>query len=64
MQFFGPGNKLYRNYHAKLSSQPCDAHREFLLEGAEPSPAPAKRNDDWTPYRNRLEFELTDFLFT
>lgn len=63
-EFFGPGSKLYRNYHPGLNARRCDAHGEFLPAN---SPAPLraeKAPDDWTPFRSRLEFELANFLFT
>ncbi|KAG1720920.1 uncharacterized protein EDB91DRAFT_1240360 [Suillus paluster] len=30
MEFFGPGNLLYRNYHTLLDGRPCDKHGHFL----------------------------------
>ncbi|KAG1868313.1 hypothetical protein DFJ58DRAFT_714245 [Suillus subalutaceus] len=47
---WGPGDRLYRNYHPKLNAPPI--------------PPPSKSPDDWTPYRNRVEFETTEFLYT
>ncbi|KIN93763.1 hypothetical protein M404DRAFT_170289 [Pisolithus tinctorius Marx 270] len=63
-EFVGPGRKLYRNYHTGLDARRCDAEGNFLPDDAPPPPRVQKSLDDWTPYRNRLEFELTDFLFT
>ncbi|KAI6021335.1 hypothetical protein BKA83DRAFT_4464098 [Pisolithus microcarpus] len=45
-------SKLYRNYHPGLN------------DDAPPPPHAEKVQDDWTPYRNWLEFELANFLFT
>ncbi|KAG1862715.1 hypothetical protein DFJ58DRAFT_715183 [Suillus subalutaceus] len=56
-QFVGPGDRLYRNYHPKLNGQ-------FLEDGASPTPPPSKSPDDWTPYRDRVEFETAEFLYT
>ncbi|KAI5999622.1 hypothetical protein EDD15DRAFT_2160596 [Pisolithus albus] len=42
----------------------CDAHGQFLPDDAPPPPRAERAPDDWTPYHNRLEFELADFLFT
>ncbi|KIO06313.1 hypothetical protein M404DRAFT_24596 [Pisolithus tinctorius Marx 270] len=63
-EFVGPGRKLYRNYHTGLDARRCDAEGNFLPDDAPPPPRVQKSLDDWTPYRNRLEFKLTDFLFT
>ncbi|KAG2124061.1 hypothetical protein DEU56DRAFT_923674 [Suillus clintonianus] len=61
--FFGPGDRLYRNYHPKLNARPCDAMGHFLEDGAPPAPPPDKSPDDWTPYRDRVEFETAEFLY-
>ena len=79
-EFVGPGNKVYRNYHTGLNgksfaqllsrlicfatAQRCDALGQNLPEDAPPPLTTPKLPDNWTPYRNRLEFELADFLFT
>ncbi|KAF8553040.1 hypothetical protein OG21DRAFT_1477479 [Imleria badia] len=62
-EFFGAGDKLYRNYHKLLNGRPCDARGAFLPEGASPS-LQEKAANDWSPFGNRLEFELADFLYT
>ncbi|KAI6153199.1 hypothetical protein BKA82DRAFT_34261 [Pisolithus tinctorius] len=63
-EFVGPGRKLYCNYHTSLDARRCDAEGNFLPDDAPPLPHVQKSLDDWTPYHNWLEFELTDFLFT
>ncbi|KAG1776217.1 hypothetical protein EV702DRAFT_1230368 [Suillus placidus] len=63
-EFFGAGDRLYRNYHPSLTGRPCDPEGNFLPPGALPLPPSAKSTDDWTPYRDRLEFELADYTFT
>src|SRR5271156_4579388 len=47
-----------------VPGQPCDEQGNYLLPNAPPplpqhGPAP----DDWTPYRNRVEFETAEFLY-
>ncbi|KAI6155605.1 hypothetical protein BKA82DRAFT_4326734 [Pisolithus tinctorius] len=64
VEFVGPGRKLYRNYHTSLDARRCDAKGNFLPDDAPPPPCMQKSLDNWTPYHNQLEFELTDFLFT
>ncbi|KIK78808.1 hypothetical protein PAXRUDRAFT_28532 [Paxillus rubicundulus Ve08.2h10] len=61
--FFGPADKLYRNYHSKLTGQPCNAAGAFLPDGSPPPPLHNRSDNDWTPYHNRLEFELANFLY-
>ncbi|KAG1867264.1 hypothetical protein DFJ58DRAFT_714463 [Suillus subalutaceus] len=46
------------------AGRPCDATGQFLADGAPPIPPPSKLPDDWTPYRNRVEFETAEFLYT
>ncbi|KAF8834531.1 hypothetical protein BDN67DRAFT_992647 [Paxillus ammoniavirescens] len=43
---------------------PCDERGEFLPDSALPPPLHEKPNNDWSPYRNHLEFKLADFLYT
>ncbi|KAG1743374.1 hypothetical protein EDD22DRAFT_958799 [Suillus occidentalis] len=63
-EFFGLGDRLYRNYHPKLNARPCNVTGQFLPDGAPPTPPPIKSPDDWAPYRNRVEFETAEFLYT
>ncbi|KAI6146976.1 hypothetical protein EDD17DRAFT_1767457 [Pisolithus thermaeus] len=63
-KFIGPGSKVYRNYHPGLNARKCDDRGQFLPDDAPPPPRAEKVPNDWNPYRNRLEFELADFLFT
>ncbi|KAG2133568.1 uncharacterized protein EDB93DRAFT_1242859 [Suillus bovinus] len=37
---------------------------EKKSHGAPPTPPPIKSPDDWAPYRNRVEFETAEFLYT
>ncbi|KAG2132524.1 uncharacterized protein EDB93DRAFT_1309634 [Suillus bovinus] len=45
-------------------SRICDENGHFVDPGTPPPPYTAKSPDDWTPYRNRLEFECADFMYT
>ncbi|KIJ19451.1 hypothetical protein PAXINDRAFT_7932 [Paxillus involutus ATCC 200175] len=63
MHFFGPAAKLYHNYHSKLTGRPCNAEGTFLPDRSSPPSLHNWSKDDWTPYRNRLEFELAHFLY-
>ncbi|KAG1749254.1 hypothetical protein EDB19DRAFT_1904767 [Suillus lakei] len=63
-EFWEAGDRLYRNHHPKLNARPCDATGQFLEDGALPTPPPSKSPDDWTPYRNHVEFETAEFLYT
>ncbi|KAG1844111.1 hypothetical protein C8R48DRAFT_750903 [Suillus tomentosus] len=63
-EFVGPRDLLYRNYHTGLDGRPCDIDGVFLPPGAPPPPPENVVTDDWTPFRNRLEFETAEFLYT
>ncbi|KAI6015152.1 hypothetical protein F5J12DRAFT_904460 [Pisolithus orientalis] len=47
-----------------MRSNGCDAKGNFLLDDGPLPPCMQKSLDNWTPYRNWLEFKLTNFLFT
>ena len=47
-----------------FTAQKCDALGHFLPDDAPLPPHLPKAPDDWSPYRNWLEFELAYFLFT
>ncbi|KAG2090117.1 uncharacterized protein F5147DRAFT_748270 [Suillus discolor] len=46
------------------SPSPCDSEGNFLPPGTSPPPLLDNAPDDWTPYSDRLEFELADYIFT
>ncbi|KAG1849689.1 hypothetical protein DFJ58DRAFT_716906 [Suillus subalutaceus] len=62
-EFFGRGDQLYRNYHTSLNGRPCDVNGVYLPPGAPPPPPENLATDDWTPFRNRTEFEMAEFLY-
>ncbi|KAG1839875.1 hypothetical protein F4604DRAFT_1885178 [Suillus subluteus] len=63
-EFYGPGDKLYRNYHTLLDGHPCDKHGNFLPDGMPPPPTTEPKScNDWTPFRNRVKFETAEFLY-
>ncbi|KAG1725443.1 hypothetical protein EDB19DRAFT_1833778 [Suillus lakei] len=53
--FFGPGDRLYCNYHPKLNGH-------FLEDGAPPAPPPDKSPNDWILYQDQVEFDTAEFL--
>ncbi|KAF9236807.1 hypothetical protein BU15DRAFT_88999 [Melanogaster broomeanus] len=55
--------EFHGNYHPKLDGHPCNELREFLPPGMPPPPYTERPFGDWAPYRNRIEFELAEFLF-
>ncbi|KAF8121859.1 hypothetical protein EV363DRAFT_1183993 [Boletus edulis] len=63
----GTANKqqcFTRDYHPLLDGRICNEAGDFIDPAAPPPPPPVRSNDDWTPYRNRLEFETAHFLFS
>ncbi|KAG1727943.1 uncharacterized protein EDB91DRAFT_1253681 [Suillus paluster] len=63
LEFVGPGDHLYRNYHLGLNGRPCNADGIFLLPGTPPPPLENVATDNWTPFRNHTEFETAEFLY-
>ncbi|KAG2105072.1 uncharacterized protein F5147DRAFT_654257 [Suillus discolor] len=64
MEFIGPGDHLYRNYHTGLNARPCNMDGIFLLPGTPLPPLENVATDDWTPFHNHTEFETAEFLYT
>ncbi|KAG2142346.1 hypothetical protein DEU56DRAFT_939653 [Suillus clintonianus] len=62
-EFFGRGNHFFRNYHTQLNGRPCDEHGHFLEDDAPPPPCEPQSPNDWTPFRNRTEFETADLFY-
>ncbi|KAF8259052.1 hypothetical protein EI94DRAFT_1774026 [Lactarius quietus] len=50
-------------YHTHLCATLCDEAQVYLPPGTLPPPPPVQSPNDWTPYRDRVDFELTDFLY-
>ncbi|KAI0364939.1 hypothetical protein BV20DRAFT_1056861 [Pilatotrama ljubarskyi] len=50
-------------YHGILNGRPCDATGEDLPDQAAPSPRTDAVCGDWGPFDDRVQFELTEFLF-
>ncbi|OSC97902.1 hypothetical protein PYCCODRAFT_1376275, partial [Trametes coccinea BRFM310] len=46
-----------------LTGRPCDEYGTFLPEGTPPPPRTGTAYGDWSPFRDRIEFELAEFLF-
>lgn len=42
---------------------PCDSHGQDIPPGSPPPPSTTLDADDWFSFRNRLEFEMADWLF-
>lgn len=55
-----PG-ELFIDY---VAGKICDEYGRDIPPGTPPTPRASDRGpDDWTPYRNRTEFETADFLY-
>jgi hypothetical protein len=49
-----------------ITALPCEEDGTPLLDGLDPDSKaiiPHQRSDNWTPYKNRIAFELADFLY-
>lgn len=42
----------------------CDVNGTFIDQNAQPLPRTDAPSTDWTPYKDRVEFETAEFLFT
>ena len=43
--------------------KPCDENGHYLPKGSPPPPRPAQAADGWTPFADRIQFKLADFLY-
>ncbi|OBZ65335.1 hypothetical protein A0H81_14519 [Grifola frondosa] len=55
---------LSREYHEHIDGTPCDEDGNYLPPDTPPTFPPAPLPDDWSPYRNRVEFEAAGLLYT
>ncbi|KAH8979767.1 hypothetical protein EDB86DRAFT_3088545 [Lactarius hatsudake] len=62
---FGPGYELSENLlRENLDGRICDKNGNDIPPDTPPPPRNTDTGpDDWTPYENRLQFEVADFLF-
>ncbi|KAG1786219.1 uncharacterized protein HD556DRAFT_1434810 [Suillus plorans] len=56
--------RLFHTFHPHLTGLKCDANGAFIDQDAPPPPHTDALPTDWTPYDNRAEFEMAEFLFT
>jgi hypothetical protein len=48
-----------------MIGRPCDKHGNYLAANTPPTPTELGGGPgDWSPFRDRVEFELADFLYT
>ena len=45
-------------------ARPCDSEGNFLPSGTPPPPRPSQPANEFFPFRDRLEFEAADFLYS
>ncbi|EGN94008.1 hypothetical protein SERLA73DRAFT_78385 [Serpula lacrymans var. lacrymans S7.3] len=50
-------------YHLFLDGRPCDENGNLLPPGAKPVLPEALSANDWSPYRDRIEFETAEVLY-
>ncbi|KAI0371908.1 hypothetical protein BV20DRAFT_1065308, partial [Pilatotrama ljubarskyi] len=49
--------------HPYLTGRPCDAHGNPIPPGTPPPSRSTQGLHDWSPFRNRIEFETAEFLY-
>ncbi|KAL7278946.1 hypothetical protein ACG7TL_006778 [Trametes sanguinea] len=52
-----------RLVHPAVNGKPCDSSGRTLPENAPARPPPTRDASDWTPYADRVAFELADLLY-
>ncbi|EGO01102.1 hypothetical protein SERLA73DRAFT_159632 [Serpula lacrymans var. lacrymans S7.3] len=50
-------------YHPFLDGRPCDENGNFLPPGAKPVLPETPSTNDWSPYRDYVEFEMAELLY-
>ncbi|KII87401.1 hypothetical protein PLICRDRAFT_664349 [Plicaturopsis crispa FD-325 SS-3] len=60
-----PPDQAGRDFHPSIYGQPCNEHGIPLAPNAPPAPRnPNLSQSDWAPFDDRVQFELSEFLFT
>ncbi|KAG2335364.1 hypothetical protein BDR05DRAFT_954125, partial [Suillus weaverae] len=56
--------QVTRSYHPIINGRICNGQGNPIPPDAPPPPRPSDcGSDDWTPYNDRVEFEVADFLY-
>ncbi|EMD31614.1 hypothetical protein CERSUDRAFT_69258 [Gelatoporia subvermispora B] len=53
-----------RKKHPKLNARPCDATGAFVARDASPPPPSPCEMNDYSPFKDHIQFETADFLYT
>ncbi|OBZ69148.1 hypothetical protein A0H81_10933 [Grifola frondosa] len=54
---------LTTEFHPIINGQPCDKHGIDLPPNTPPTPPTPPADDDWSPYKDRVDFETADLLY-
>ncbi|KAG6809918.1 hypothetical protein H0H92_014099 [Tricholoma furcatifolium] len=58
-----PRLRASKTLHQGLTAQPCDEAGNYLDPNLPPPPRTAPDDNDWTPYENKTQFRVADFLY-
>ncbi|KAG1793318.1 uncharacterized protein HD556DRAFT_1208062, partial [Suillus plorans] len=62
-EFTDASEHYYWMYHSLLNRRPCTSDGVFLVPGMPPTLLPPKSPNDWSLYRNDIEFSMVEFVF-
>ncbi|PCH39302.1 hypothetical protein WOLCODRAFT_21411 [Wolfiporia cocos MD-104 SS10] len=57
------GHQGYIEYHSTIDGRPCDSSGTYLDPDTPPPQRYPRERDDYSPFRDRVEFETAEFLY-
>ncbi|OBZ79675.1 hypothetical protein A0H81_01417 [Grifola frondosa] len=54
---------LEKEFHGMMNGQPCNAEGDFLPPNTPPTPPEPRPPTDWSPYKDRIDFETAETMY-
>ncbi|OBZ70718.1 hypothetical protein A0H81_09500 [Grifola frondosa] len=54
---------LEKEFHSMMNGQPCNAEGDFLPPNTPPTPPEPRPPTDWSPYKDRIDFETAETMY-